>query len=296
MAKRSSSIGWVVAGLALLTGGVAIAATSKPSRKPEGSGEDSERGAQGPAPIPQLRDPDVSDSDWAAKVDEHRRGFAAASQQLAEWGKQKRAEDEADAESQKTRTEAAAGISVVGGTIASLTGPIAGPVIALIVAGIAAMVRYTKSWGGIITGGDRREFTGWREGSYHYRDIPVYGPEAERFWAICERVTVRQEQLEAFKALVAAYPNGPGPSEVAISSTGDYDYLFNPSRPGDLSQRARDALEVFGQQVYVPADVTLRGPRGFEPKNPRSWKVPGERLNVRDRVVRLDPARPASGT
>ena len=291
---KGRSMGWVVAGLAILTGGVALAASSsKPFKKPEESGEPD--GAAPPDPSSQMRDPDVSDLAWAAKVDEHRRGFASATQQIAEWGKQKRADEEADAESLKSRSEAAAGISVVGGTIASLTGPIAAPVIALIVAGITAMVRYTKSWGGIITGGDRLEFTGWRANSYHYRDIPVYGPEAERFWSVCERVTVRREQLEAFAALVSAYPNGPGPTEVAVSSTGDYDYLFNPTRPGDLSQQARDALSVFGQQVYSPQDVRLRGPRGFDPKSPRSWKVPGERLNVLDRVVQLDPANPARG-
>ena len=289
MAKRSSAVGWLVAGVTLLVGGVALAASSQrkqdpsaPPVPPDGNNEP-------------LVDPSVEPKLWDQKAEAHKKGFAAAAQQFAEWGRQKREEDQVDAEFAKERTAAAAAVTAVGGTVASFSGPIAGPVIAAIAAGIAAMVRYVRSYGGIIVGGNRLEFTGWRDNSYDFRDIPIYGPEAERFWEVCQRVMIRAEQLDALKALVAAYPNGPGPSEVAISSTGDFDYLFNPSRPGDLSQPERDAKHVFGQQVYSPADVTLRGPRGFDPTNPRSWKVAGERASIYDRVVKADPNNPASG-
>ncbi len=300
---RAKPIGWIVAGLALLMGGVALAAsssTSKPARKPGEAGEapaptqTPAAPAQTPQALPMERPPGPSAQE-SAKVDAHKRGFAAAAEQFAEWGKQKRAEDAADAEAERERVIAAAAIASAGGVIASMAGPIAGPVIAAIATGISLMVRYVKSWGGIIVGGNRLEFTGWRANSYHFRDIPIYGPEANRFWEICQSVVLRQEQLEALKRLVAAYPNGPGPDEVKVSFVGDYDYLFNPTKPGDLSQGERDALRVFGQQVYSPADVTLRGPRGFDPKNPRAWKVPGEAASIYDRVVKLEPGVPVAG-
>ncbi len=306
---RAKPIGWIVAGLALLLGGAALAAsstTSKPARKPDEPGEAPTQPTEPPPPPPPqtpqtpeeqpppTQTPPASVQE-SAKAEAHKRGFAAAAEQFAEWGKQKRVEDAADAEAQREREIAAGAIATAGAAIGSLAGSVAGPVIGLIATGIALMVRYVKSWGGIIVGGNRIEFTGWRANSYHFRDIPIYGPEANRFWEICQSVVLRQEQLEALKRLVAAYPNGPGPDEVKVSFVGDYDYLFNPTSPGDLSQGERDALRVFGQQVYSPADVTLRGPRGFDPKNPRAWKVPGEAASIYDRVVKLEPGVRAAG-
>lgn len=297
MAKRSGWAWLLGASAFALFGGAALAAsTTQQIRRKDGEegGPDPDqsrrRDGEGGGPNP---DQSQSEDDASAKAEAHKNGFATAARQFAEWGKQSQAEDAADRESAKVRNAAAGAIYAVGGAVATVTGPIAGPVIVLLATGIAEMVRAVKSWGGVISGGNRLEFTGWRDNSYHFRDVPIYGPEASRFWEICQRIAVRPEQLEALKTLIAAYPNGPDPSVVAISSTGDFDYLFNLSRPGDLSQAERDANRVYGMQVYSPADVTLRGPRGFDPQRPLGWKVPGERASVFDRVVKA--TGPAGG-
>lgn len=183
--------------------------------------------------------------------------------------------------------------------------PVAGQVLSAALAALALLFKLLPAgvWLPRIEG---RDFTGWRADSYWYHDIPIYGPEAERMLEPLPHSFLgdKGQSLAGLKRLIAAFPSGPGwPVEISIYATGanddpyfDYTYLFNPYRPGDLSQTERDLEHVKGLQVYSPDDITPTGPRGFDPQQPRAWKVPGERRAKLDQVVMLEPGNPAAGT
>lgn len=307
MAKRSGWAWLLGASAFALFGGAALAAsTPQQSRRKDGdndSGQEEEGRREskvggtppgffddtsGQTP---LRDDAVSEAEWSAKFQAHRDGFRDGVLLVQRRLIQLRAQmilDRAPDEDVERVTSALKQLGAVVSAVAGAYGVLVQGFVLLSQGLSFAVVK----WGGRILGSEDREFTGWKDNCWWLQDLPIYGPDASKFWPELTRLfALKVEQQRSLAKLISAYPNGPGPKRVEVTPQGDFDYLFNPSRPGDLSQAERDANRVYGMQVYSPADVTLRGPRGFDPQRPLGWKVPGERASVFDRVVKaMGPA------
>ncbi len=303
MAKRSG-VGWLLAGVTLLFGGVAVAAsrtasTGRPRQEPDTKEPD-----PGTKPVPgffddvsgqqELRDPSVPDAAWSAKFQEHRNGFRDAVLLVLRLAMQAEAQQAIEKQSEKQSQELRSFTTKFGGAMAAAAGGYG-----VFVTAFLELANYTlfvlQRWGGHVLDAEGREFTGWRNGSWWFRDFPIYGPEASRFWPkLVEKMAFYSDQQKALSRLISAYPNGPGPDVVSVISTGDYEYRFNPVNPGNLSDAEKAAEHIRIMQVYSPADITLRGPRGFDPANPWGWKVPGERASVYDRAIKVDPSNEAA--
>lgn len=241
-----------------------------------------------------IRDASVSDADWAAKFQRHRDGFRDGILKVNRELIQLRAQMVLDRADDEAVAKVTGFLEKLSGVVSAVAGGYGAYVQAFVIL-IKGITFAILNWGTHLVSADQREFTGWRSDCWWFRDIPIYGPEASRFWGeLVHFFALREEQQKAMARLIAAYPNGPGPVQVEVTPQGDFDFMFNPSRPGDLSQAERDANRVFGMQVYAPQDVTLLGPRGFDPAKPLSWKVPGERASIYDRVINAEPGNPAA--
>lgn len=222
------------------------------------------------------------------KLQRHQQGFIAAVKKyggdLEQLAKQELSKETTD---KKARAERAAAVSSAGAMLANI--PYVGQILA-IAAQVAAALLGAFNYGGEVNFVQASDFSGWKENTYWFRDTPVYGPAIGKFLPALEKRQTRgsPEALTALRALIKAYPNGPDVERVSIGSTGDFEYLFNPFEPGNLSEEQRQAERVKGLQVFSPKDIRPTGPRGFDPENPRSWKVPGERKSRFD--VGEDPA------
>lgn len=289
MAKRSG-VGWLLAGVTLLFGGVAFAATSSkagPSPSGDKNGDQTGTGKQG--------DKDKSESPGSDDNTPHAKGFRRALLAFAQ--KTKAAADEAARLGQDQKESgqvAAAATSTVGAVLAAI--PTIGQILAL-AAQLFALMFKQAGYGAFIPRTDTGLFTGWKEDCYFFREVPIYGPAIEQLKDKIEPIAIRGDnrQLDAFVTLCQAFPQGPPVAVVSVSDVGDYEYRFNVTKPGDLSEEAKAAEQIRWMQVYSPADITPRGPRGFDPANPWGWKVPGERASAYDRAVKADPSNAAAG-
>jgi len=79
-----------------------------------------------------------------------------------------------------------------------------------------------------------------------------------------------------------------------VQPDGSFFYTFNKSGNGDLSSAARDLRQVFGLEVWNPADITPTGPRGFNPLAPRAWIAAGQKSNVLDLPGYTPPSLPVA--
>ena len=285
----------------LLLGAIALLTILSSGEESEPEGDESN---PEPAPPPgPAKKPTTSSSSAKSR---HLAGFQLAVQKF----KADNAAQLAEAEkienykgTQSTGQNAIAGGLAVAAAAANAI-PVAGQVVGAALALLALLFKLlpTGVWLPRIEG---KDFTGWRADSYWYHDIPIYGPEADRMLEPLPHTLLgdKGQSLEGLKRLIARFPSGPGwPVEISIFATGskddpyfDYTYLFNPYRPGDLSQDERNLEHVKGLQVYSPLDITPRGPRGFDPKAPLAWKVPGERRAKLDDVVKVTPGNAAAG-
>lgn len=140
---------------------------------------------------------------------------------------------------------------------------------------------FASNW---IAGGEP-VFTGYRAGCFFFQDVPVLSL-AGPIWAAQFAATadaVRKGQIASLVLLCGARPFGYDPvQEVTIQLDGALSYQFNRRGNNDLSPAAIARQEVSGFDVWNPADITPTGPRGFDPANPWSWKVPGKKMSVFD--------------
>lgn len=263
----------------LLLAGTAVAAASKPvARKPES--DDSGHTEQ-------------DDPDHNARKN-HEAGFKRA---LDAWvnAAQLAVRNEAERErEQKASGKTAAALTSAAGALAANI-PTIGPLIA-VAAQLFALLFKELGYGAFLLSTEGRIFTGWKARSYFFKDVPVFGPAWDKLRSELEPLSTRGNPapLNALESLALTFPFGPPVEEVQVSDTGDYFYLFNPTNPGDLSATARAEKKVFGMVVFSPADITERGPRGFDPAKPLAWKVPGERASIYDRVIHAEPGNPAA--
>ncbi len=225
----------------------------------------------------------------SAKQAAHVEGFRKAMKAFAEKTKAAALESaQLEKEQEQSGKVAAAATSAIGAAAAYV--PVIGQILAVFAQLLALMFK-TIGYGAFIPRTDTGLFTGWRDDCYYFREVPIYGPAIEQLRDKIAPLVVKgaEVQLDALVTLCKALPSGPPVPEVSIYDTGDYEYRFNFDSPGDLSESAKAAEKIRRMQVYSPADITPKGPRGFDPQNPWAWKVPGERASVYDRAVRLAP-------
>ena len=267
-------------GILFLLGAVAfLAALSEDDSESESDTESPPAAPPGKAP---------SNSRTAAQT-AHEKGFRKALQSFAEKTKAAATEAERQEKDKKQSGQvAAAATSAVGALLSKV--PTIGPILAIFAQLLAAMFK-AGGYGAFIPRTDTGLFTGWRDDCYYFREVPIYGPAIDQLRDKIAPLVVKgaEAQLDALVTLCKALPNGPEVPEVSIYDTGDFEYRFNFDSPGDLSDAAKAAEKIRRMQVYSPADITPKGPRGFDPQNPWAWKVPGERASVYDRAIRLAP-------
>jgi len=226
----------------------------------------------------------------------HARAFRAAMRDFAERVQAKSREEAQQASDKKEAGNVgAAASSVVGAVAASI--PTIGPIIAAAAALFAIMFK-SLGYGAYFPTVAIGLRTGFYNGCYIFREVPIFGPAIDRLIETIKPISLAGDprQLDSFVRLCKAYPQGPPVASVDVLDQGDYQYKFNLTRPDDLSEAARAAGQVRSMQVYSPVDITPSGPRGFDPQNPWSWKVQGERLSKFDvPPVRADPSNPAAG-
>lgn len=305
MARRSVLLLAAGSGLLLVAGSAAIAAAARERRKnTPGNAEQSSDGA-----ADQAKEAPGGPSEQApfseAELQQHQKGFAAASEQFRKLRSKQISEAEAIKNYKGTTNDPyqvalAAALSVASAAANSI--PVAGQAVSAVLAITALIVKFLPAGAWIAEVGGR-DFTGWRAGSYFYHDVPIYGPKAELMLNALphEYLGDKGKSLEALRKLIERWPVGPDwPVEISVFATGnddtyfDYFYLFNPGQPGNLSQTARSRHEVFGMNVYSTADITPTGPRGFDPAQPLAWKIPGQRASKYDQAIKLEP-QPEAG-
>jgi hypothetical protein len=112
-------------------------------------------------------------------------------------------------------------------------------------------------------------FSGFRDGDFWFFDVPVLSLTAPIFAANFPNRSSWIASLTAFVALCSAQPLGYPVSPITIQLDGGFVYSF--------TNQGERAIE-----VWNPLDITSTGPRGFDPKNPRAWKIPGQNQSVFD--------------
>lgn len=283
MARRSPVLFFGALAL-LLGGGVALAASSSPARKPKGEGE--------PAPAPPEGSGPQLPADPADRQDlllRHQKGFIAGGKYFDAWAKGVIAENaqiEAFKEKGSSSPEAtaiAAGLSIAAAAINAI--PIVGQVASAVLVLFAVLVK-TVPMGAWLPRVEARDLTGWAGDTYWYHDVPIYAPQALEMLEPLPHPWLgdNSQSFDGLRRLIAYFPLGPSwPVTIKVFGTGgadsyyEYSYLFNPTNPGDLSEAAKALNRVYGMTVYQPEDITPTGPRGFDPQSPLAWRVPGER-------------------
>jgi hypothetical protein len=134
--------------------------------------------------------------------------------------------------------------------------------------------------------GSEPEFTGYKNGVFWFRDMPVsawafslWGKELGDY-----AKGIGASYLASLQALAVHLPVGYPVPYVKVQPDGSWFYNFNRYGNGDTSQAAIDRKEVFGLEVWSPKDITPTGPRGFNPAAPRAWIALGQKSNVLDLV------------
>lgn len=288
MARSRSGAGLLI-GLSFAAGGVALVALARSSRAaaPPTKREDS-RGAEDTAERPDSNSPSA-DTPHAIAFRKALADFASRTKAAAN--------EKAQLESEKLEAGkvAAAATSTIGALAVSI--PTIGPIIAAAAALFAAMFK-AAGYGAYFPTVSVGLATGYYRGSYFFKEVPIYGPAIDELVDKIRPISLVGDarQLDAFVALCKAFPEGPPVESVDVLDQGDYQYRFNLTNPGDLSEAARAAEQVRWMQVYDPADITPTGPRGFDPKDPWGWKVPGERKSRFDSpAVKVEPTNKAAG-
>lgn len=109
------------------------------------------------------------------------------------------------------------------------------------------------------------EVTGWRDGTYFLFDVPVFGPEAESFFAkVNPQITqgIWRDQVASLLRLTKAFPYGPDVARVDVTSDGVFQYTYNRLGNNDQSFAAQQRNEVYMGTTRDPAEITPFGPTG----------------------------------
>lgn len=182
------------------------------------------------------------------------------------------------------------------------------PIVGQVVAGIYQIIRRfavanaeakrdgydTAFFRANIRAGGPPEFTGYRAGVFWFRDMPV---SAWAYQAWAKELGdwgkgVGESYLAALQTLALYLPIGYQVPLVTVQPDGSFFYTFNKLGNGDISDAASARREVFGLEVWNPADITPTGPRGFNPLAPRAWIAVGQKSNVLDLPGYTPPALP----
>lgn len=275
-------------GAALLLGAIFLLAAL--------SGSDNEQSAESDAPpLPKPPKEPKKEAPSAALV-KHAAGFKKAvaafqKEHAAELAEAKAIEESPGTTGSKEANTYAAALGVAAAAAQSI--PVVGNLVGVLLGALAALVRYLPQ-GAWLPRIEAKDFTGWRDDSYWYHDIPIFAPVASKMLDGMPHPYLGDDSqsYKGLLALIEHFPTGPAVPVVSVRGQGgadsyfEFEYSFNFTAPGDVSKESRDRGEVRTMTVWEPADVTPTGPRGFDPADPWGWKQPGERRN---KIVTVRP-------
>lgn len=111
------------------------------------------------------------------------------------------------------------------------------------------------------------------QGTYWAMNLPVMSFTAPVQCAqyLAQTGAVYPAALVKLNELCQARPFGIEVPSVEITQTGQYSYKFNVDGSNDLSPAADAEKHIYWVDVWDPEDITRRGPRGFDPANPKAW-------------------------
>lgn len=272
-------------GAALLLGLLFVLALAS-----DGSSEDS-----GPKRIPEPRPEKKPEID--PLLVRHALGFKKATEKWIKARKAELSESKQIEESsgQSGTKEANTYAAVLGAAAAAAQSiPVAGNAVGLLLGALAVLVKYLPQ-GAWLPRIEASDFTGWKEDTFWYHDVPIYAPVADSMLKGMPHPYLgdNSQTYDGLRRLIAYFPNGPDfPVVISVRGQGgddsyyEYEYSFNFDRPGDLSKSEREAEHLRTMQVWQPEDITPSGPRGFDPSDPWSWKEPGQR---RSKITTVKP-------
>ena len=315
-----SRAGWAVLLGGGLLGGTLFFALSGPKQKAESADpepEPAERPPQntgivppdrGGSPVPTEQTQEALAQQWAQKDPvAFNRSIELYKTAYGVWLAERKA---ASAQNATWTTESQKILTQVGKVDPAFDSVAKVPIVGQVVAGIYQIIRRfavanaeakrdgydTAFFRANIRAGGLPEFTGYRDGVFWLRDMPVsaWGYQAWDKELGEWGKGIGESYLAALQALAVYLPIGYQVPMVTVQPDGSFFYTFNKSGNGDLSSAARDLRQVFGLEVWNPADITPTGPRGFNPLAPRAWIAVGQKSNVLDLPGYTPPPLPVA--